>query len=212
MKRLIISLLTFALLTCFIFAADGTEGTASPDTGSTAQPTTGNSVPDAGDSASLSVTFSLDGSDENSNYYKIGFTSDVSGLANEQITDVPETSLVMNTSEEKGEKSKTSLYVYWIIKGGQKVKIELYPADKMSGTNDTNKLDWTVSVGEKTSSGYGEKGTKIPVYETQTTDGAIVRGSSEITAIDAPFDTDTAADTYTGSLVLKISPKETEEP
>lgn len=104
------------------------------------------------DTKTIDVTFDLGDGEDSESSWKIGLTSDVSTLEEENVTDL--TSVVLGLQDDNTGKPDGNVYLYWIIKGGQKLKIALNAVGALSGGSG-NTIDWTTSwtsVGDATSS------------------------------------------------------------
>lgn len=100
----------------------------------------------------IDVTFDLGDGEDSESSWKIGLTSDVSTLKEENVTDL--TSVVLGLQDDNTGKPDGNVYLYWIIKGGQKLKIALNAEGALSGGSGKT-IDWTTSwtsVGDSTSS------------------------------------------------------------
>ena len=123
----------------------------------------------------ITVTFNLGEGEGSESSWKIGLTSDVSTLNAETVTDL--TSVVLGLQDDNTGKPDGNVYLYWIIKGGQKLKIALNAEGALSdGSGHT--IDWTTSwtsVGDDTSSsnsGSAQSLGGIPVQDTPVTEEA----------------------------------------
>ena len=104
------------------------------------------------DTKTIDVTFDLGDGEDSESSWKIGLTSDVSTLEEENVTDL--TSVVLGLQDDNTGKPDGNVYLYWIIKGGQKLKIALNAVGALSGGSG-NTIDWRTSwtsVGDATSS------------------------------------------------------------
>lgn len=167
-------------------------------------------------SASVPVTFNLSGSgEEPAVYWEIGFTSDPSVTAENDVTRLTEIPLTYGTGENatKGVPEK-NVGVYWILKGNPKVKITLIAESAMSGTYKTNKINWKVSWDrDSKSSGtdviYSEAGdvssySPQDVYTSTDDQKTIETGVMPLNIVTQDV-TDAASDNYSANLVLSIS-------
>lgn len=167
-------------------------------------------------SASVPVKFNLSGSGENAVvYWEIGFTSDVSVTAEDNVNNLTEVPLTYGTGENasKGIYDK-NIGVYWILKGNPKVKITLGAEGAMEGTTDTNnKINWKVSWdSDSKSSGTDVKYTNggdassYSEYDVYTSTGdqkTIETGVMPLTIVTQDI-TDAASDNYSANLKLTI--------
>ena len=167
------------------------------------------------------VTFDLAAS---TNYY-IGFTSDVTNVAAgkdaSQITDATEITLELDNTQTYGELAE-KLYVYWVISGGQKLKIEL-EADAAMDDDGENKINWETSWAAYTNSSKGDTqtlggttaysaeselntyATEKMVFDRSAVSSTVERGYTEVT-IKTQDITNAAAVEYTGHLQLVVTP------
>ena len=220
--RKVIILCCILLSASLLFAADA-YGAGNGGTNTTETP------------ATLQVAFDLSGGEDAQGETKIGFTKDISSLTGTapSATDTTSTSLKIAETDNTGEKNET-LYVYWIIKGGQDIAVDMYLPTALTGSTDSNnKLNWTVTLGEinrKESTSAEGAGTEDGTSTTAVTIGSVENDSSygdtakqtiftrtspkknlefgyrEITAIETESFAGKNSDKYTGQITMVITP------
>lgn len=217
MKKILIIMLSLLLACSAVFAVEGTGESASPATG---VPGSVNSDDGGGNtSATATVTLDLSGSEDAANYWEIGFTTaDVTSA--ESPKSLPSTAMILSdgkmTAEDDGE-----VWVYWIIKGGQKVNISLAADGALKYLND-NKIDWNVIwedeegddqiIGPETLSAE-DSDPEVNVYttaknvHTRTSSTGGDYGAVQLNFITEDF-TAAAAGKYEAKLILTIEPNE----
>ena len=215
MKKFLIIMLSLLLACSAVFAAEGTDESSSPS-GSMS----GSSVPTEGSNqATALVTLDLSGGASSANYWEIGFTNADVTSAKSPETNLPSTTMILSenamTAEDDGE-----VWVYWIIKGGQKVKISLAASGALAGSG-SNAIDWNITWDDK----EGTKQTLGPenllsespdvgVYttaknvHTRTSATGGDYGAVQLDFITEDF-SEAAAEKYNATLTLTIEPNET---
>ena len=142
MKKCLIIMLSLLLACSAVFAVFAVEGTGESASPATGVPGSVNSDDGGGNtSATATVTLDLSGSEDAANYWEIGFTTaDVTTA--DSPKSLPSTAMILSdgkmTAEDDG-----NVWVYWIIKGGQKVNISLAADGALKDLGD-NKIDWNV--------------------------------------------------------------------
>ena len=142
MNRFLIIMLSLLLACSAVFAAEGTgsdksDGTAGDKTGE----------------ATALVTLDLSGGTSSTNYWEIGFSgTEVKSAVSP--TPLTKTNLVLSSDAMKAEDDVNKpVYVYWIIKGGQELKISLSASGPLTSTTKDSgetidwKIDWTDKEG-----------------------------------------------------------------
>ena len=172
------------------------------------------------------VTFNLGDGEGSESSWRIGITTDVTNLKNEQITDID--SIALALQDDNTGKPTGKIYVYWIVKGGQKLKVSL-KADggPLEDQAKTDTIDWSTtwtSTGDSTSStnqglqqslGGIPAGEEVIAEEKYTTERivfdrsvpktSVETGSAEITIVTDDV-TDKAPVSYSAQLTLVVSP------
>ena len=155
MKKILIIMLSLLLACSIVWAEEGTGSVNSDDEGGNAQ-------------ATATVTLDLSGSEGAANYWEIGFTTaDVTSA--ESPESLPSTAMILSdgkmTAEDDGK-----VWVYWIIKGGQKVNISLAADGALRDPYD-NKIDWNVTWedGEKKDQKLGPEELKAEKPDPEVT-------------------------------------------
>ena len=173
------------------------------------------------------VTFNLA---KGTTYY-IGFTNDVTNVAAGKdasgINDAESIELKLDATQTYGELgTDNNLYVYWVVSGNQKLKIELKAEGTLDNTEHDKHLNWQVQWNKFTddTSGvqqtlgstdiHGEDGenveetaytTALPVYERSNIDGVVDRGYTQL-SIKTQDVTKAAPEAYESSLQLIVTP------
>ena len=163
--------------------------------------------------------------------YYIGFTNDVTNVAAGQdasgITDAESIELKLDATQTYGELgTDNNLYVYWVVSGNQKLRIDLKAGGTLNNTADNEHLNWQVqwnkftddTSGDQQTLGstyiHGEEGVKVeeteyttalPVYERSTIDGVVDRGFTQL-SIKTQDVTKAAPEAYESSLQLIVTP------
>lgn len=184
-------------------------------------------------SATVPVTFNLG---ENGNVkWEIGFTNVTSeeNLSYGNVTPATSIDLVLNENTMTGGINDESLVaVYWILTGGQKVRISLAAEGAMKGTDSASathfinwETSWTpkknadgaltndtkVTLGSKDAYSEGQSvdyTTAKSVFDRSATISASEKGLVPLT-ITTQDVSDAATVEYSSSLTLKIEPVET---
>ena len=129
MKKFLIIMLSLLFACSAVFAAEGTgsdKGTAGDKTGE----------------ATALVTLDLSGGTSSTNYWEIGFSSEAVNSATSPTTPLKTTSLVLSENDMTA-KDDDKVFVYWIIKGGQELKISLSASGALESTSDS--IHWQIS-------------------------------------------------------------------
>lgn len=181
--------------------------------------------------AKVDIKFDLT-SNENSTW-KIGFASDVSSLETNETVTSADSSITLDLIENHGGLNNRNLFVYWIIKGGQPLKITLEAEGPLEGTYKENEsststeymnweVKWTPLVsGEEASSGKsvlgttnsynnnsGQSGvdyTAKPVFTREVLDTSREVGSAQL-AITTQNIAGVKPASYGSTLILTIAP------
>lgn len=186
---------------------------------------------DSGENGTATVDIKFDLTSNANSTWKIGFASDVSSLeTNETVTDA-DSSITLDLIENHGGLNNRNLYVYWIIKGGQPLKITLEAEGPLEGTYKENEsststeymnweVEWTPLVSdEETSSGKsvlgttnsynsGQSGvdyTAKPVFTREVLDSSREVGSAQLAITTQDID-DVKPVSYGSTLTLTIAP------
>ena len=208
MKKILIIMLSLLLACSIVWAEEGTGSDHSE-----------NSDDKEGQATAL-VTLDLSGSEGAANYWEIGFTTaDVTSA--ESPESLPSTAMILSdgkmTAEDDGK-----VWVYWIIKGGQKVNISLAADGALKDLGD-NKIDWNVIwedeegtdqiIGPETLSAE-DSDPDVTVYttaknvHTRTSSTGGDYGAVQLEFITEDF-TAAAAGKYEATLTLTIEPNGT---
>ena len=172
------------------------------------------------------VTFNLGEGEGSESSWRIGITTDVTNLASEEITDID--SIALTLQDDNTGKPTGKIYVYWIVKGGQKLKVSL-KADggPLKDDANTDTIDWSTtwtSTGDSTSStnsGQAQSLGGIPsgeetvagekyqneqiVFDRSVPKTSVETGSAELTIVTDDV-TDKAPVSYSSQLTLVVSP------
>ena len=217
MKKFLIIMLSLLLACSAVFAAEGTDDGASAATGGTGSVNSG--AEDGSKQATTLVTLDLSGGENSTNYWEIGFTNADVTSAKSPETNLPSTTMILSenamTAEDDGE-----VWVYWIIKGGQKVKISLAASGALAGSG-SNAIDWNVTWKDKegTQQTLGpenllSESSDVGVYttaknvHTRTSSTGGDYGAVQLEFITEDF-TAAAAGKYEATLTLTIEPNGT---
>ena len=179
---------------------------------------------------SVEIKFDLTGTGGNSTW-EIGFASDVTNLEESETVTHAVSPIALGLIENHGG-LVNNLYVYWIIKGGQKLNITLSADGPLEGTyqegestSSTEYMNWEVSwtpsvsgdeqVSEKsvlgTAAPYNTNGqdavvyTAKPVFTRKELDTSREVGSALLTITTQDIDGVKPA-SYAANLTLTISP------
>ena len=179
---------------------------------------------------SVEIKFDLTGTGGNSTW-EIGFASDVTNLKESETVTHAVSSIALGLIENHGG-LVNNLYVYWIIKGGQKLNITLSADGPLEGTyqegestSSTEYMNWEVSwtpsvSGDGPVSGESVLGTTAP-YNTSGQDAVDYTAKPVFTReeldtsreVDSALLTITTQDidgvkpaSYAANLTLTISP------
>ena len=174
----------------------------------------------------IPVTFNLGDGEDSESSWRIGITTDVTNLKSEQITDID--SIALTLQDNNTGKPTGKIYVYWIVKGGQKLKVSL-KADggPLKDDVNTNTIDWSTtwtSTGDSASStnqGQAQSLGGIPsgedaiasekysaeqiVFDRSVPQTSVETGSAELTIVTEDV-TDKAPVSYSSQLTLVVSP------
>lgn len=136
MKKILIIMLSLLLACSIVWAEEGKAGSDHSE----------NSGDKDGKATAL-VTLDLSGGSSSANYWEIGFSSEEVKSATSP-TPLPSTALKLSDGEMRAEDDEP-VYVYWIIKGGQELKISLSADGALTSTTADSgetinwKIDWT---------------------------------------------------------------------
>lgn len=144
-------MLSLFLACSAVFAVEGTDEGATAATGGTGSVNSG--AEDGSKQATALVTLDLSGGENSTNYWEIGFSgTEVKSAVSP--TPLTETNLVLSPDAMKAEDDVNKpVYVYWIIKGGQELKISLSASGPLTSTTKDSgetidwKIDWTDKEG-----------------------------------------------------------------
>lgn len=132
MKKFLIIMLSLLLACSAVFAVEGTGSDKSDGT-----------VGDKTGEATALVTLDLSGGSSSANYWEIGFSKEPVVSATSPTEDIlKSTNLVLSENAMTAEDDE-HVYVYWIIKGGQELKISLSASGALSSSSDS--IDWQIS-------------------------------------------------------------------
>ena len=132
MKKCLIIMLSLLLACSAVFAVEGTGSDKSDGT-----------VGDKTGEATALVTLDLSGGSSSANYWEIGFSKEPVVSATSPTEDIlKSTNLVLSENAMTAEDDE-HVYVYWIIKGGQELKISLSASGALSSSSDS--IDWQIS-------------------------------------------------------------------
>ena len=188
---------------------------------------------DSGENGTATVDIKFDLTSNENSTWKIGFASDVSSLETNETVTAANSSITLDLieNENHGGLNNKNLYVYWIIKGGQPLKITLEAEGPLEGTYKENEsststeymnweVEWTPLVsGEETSSGKsvlgttnsynsGQSGvdyTAKPVFTREVLDSSREVGSAQLDIETQNID-DVKPVSYGSTLTLTIAP------
>lgn len=177
-------------------------------------------------SGEIPVTFNLGDGEDSESSWRIGITTDVTNLESEQITDI--NSIALALQDDNTGKPAGKIYIYWIVKGGQKLKVSL-KADggPLEDQAKTDTIDWSTtwtSTGDSVSSanpGQAQSLGGIPsgeetvaaekyeneqiVFDRSVPKTSVETGSAELTIVTDDV-TDKAPVSYSSQLTLVVSP------
>lgn len=213
MKKFLIIMLSLLLACSAVFAVEGTDEGASAATGGTGSVNSG--AEDGSKQATALVTLNLSGSGENpANYWEIGFSSEAVNTATSPTTPLKTTSLVLSENDMTA-KDDDKVYVYWIIKGGQELKISLSASGALKSTNDS--IDWQISwtdkegtgqtIGTDSAEGSADYSAKNVHTREKGVDGTMTSGDYGSVQLDistADF-SNKKAENYEATLTLTIT-------
>lgn len=179
--------------------------------------------------ANVKVSFDL-GTTSDNNTWKIGFTDNVDNLSNGSVEPLTSEDVALVINGNHGElPADTPLYVYWIITGGQKLKIELSASGELRGTpagGNEESMNWKVTWNSSESgSGNSDTGgqtlgntdeynedspsanytSRQKVFTRNVLDQSLVYGSAKLT-IETQDITAVIPASYSADLILNISP------
>lgn len=214
MKKFLIIMLSLLLACSAVFAVEGTDEGASAATGGTGSVNSG--AEDGSKQATALVTLNLSGSGENpANYWEIGFSgTEVKSAVSP--TPLTKTNLVLSSDAMKAEDDVNKpVYVYWIIKGGQELKISLSASGALKSTNDS--IDWQISwtdkegtgqtIGTDSAEGSADYSAKNVHTREKGVDGTMTSGDYGSVQLDistADF-SNKKAENYEATLTLTIT-------
>ena len=189
---------------------------------------TGN-VTVSADPANVKVNFDL-GATSGNNTWDIGFTDNVDNLSNGSVEHLTAEDVALVINGNHGElPAGKPLYVYWIITGGQKLKIELSASGELKGTpagGNEESMNWKVTWNSSESgSGNSDTGgqtlgntdeynedspsanytSRQKVFTRNVLDQSLEYGSAELT-IETQDITAVIPASYSADLILNISP------
>lgn len=189
---------------------------------------TGN-VTVSADPANVKVNFDL-GATSGNNTWEIGFTDNVDNLSNGSVEHLTSEDVALVINGNHGElPAGKPLYVYWIITGGQKLKIELSASGELKGTpagGNEESMNWKVTwnssesgsgnsdTGGQTLGNIAEYNEDSPsanytspqrVFTRNVLDQSLEYGSAEL-KIETQDITDVIPASYSAELTLNISP------
>lgn len=213
MKKFLIIMLSLLFACSAVFAVEGTDEGASAATGGTGSVNSG--AEDGSKQATALVTLNLSGSGENpANYWEIGFSSEAVNTATSPTTPLKTTSLVLSENDMTA-KDDDKVYVYWIIKGGQELKISLSASGALKSTNDS--IDWQISwtdkegtgqtIGTDSAEGSADYSAKNVHTREKGVDGTMTSGDYGSVQLDistADF-SNKKAENYEATLTLTIT-------
>lgn len=180
--------------------------------------------------ATVDIKFDLT-SDENSKW-QIGFTDNIDGLDNNTVTPLSSGEVELSINGKQGTLGEKKLYVYWIIAGGQPLKITLGAKGPLTGTYQQDagsqssteymnwKVEWTpLASGKEASSGktvlgttnsynsgqIGVDYTAKPVFTREVLDSSREVGSAQLDIETQNID-DVKPVSYGSTLTLTIAP------
>lgn len=191
-----------------------------------------------GDSAGVTIGFDLSSSGSN-NFWEIGFTDNVEGLKNNGtiVTPLASENVALKIGEGTSGILSNDLYVYWIFKGGQELKITLQADGALKevaesggaaevSEDDSAYMNWKIEW-DSFSSGSEEKAKQTlgdtelyennpgavyqvasPVFTRTNPDKSLETGFTQL-SITTQDITDVAPVNYSANLTLKITPVET---
>lgn len=213
MKKILIIMLSLLLACSAVFAVEGTDDGTSAATVGTGSVNSG--AEDGSKQATALVTLNLSGSGENpANYWEIGFSSEAVNTATSPTTPLKTTSLVLSENDMTA-KDDDKVYVYWIIKGGQELKISLSASGALKSTNDS--IDWQISwtdkegtgqtIGTDSAEGSADYSAKNVHTREKGVDGTMTSGDYGSVQLDistADF-SNKKAENYEATLTLTIT-------
>ena len=217
MKKFLIIMLSLLLACSAVFAVEGTDEGPSAATSGTGS--VNSDAADGSNQATALVTLDLSGGASSANYWEIGFTNADVTSAKSPETNLPSTTMILSenamTAEDDGE-----VWVYWIIKGGQKVKISLAASGALAGSG-SNAIDWNVTWQDEegTQQTLGPESllaesSDVEVYttaknvHTRTSSTGGDYGAVQLDFITEDF-SEAVAEKYNATLTLTIEPNET---
>ena len=220
MKKILIIMLSLLLACSAVFAVEGTDEGASPATG---VPGSVNSDDEGGNTqATATVTLDLSGGENSTNYWEIGFSK----VPVESATSPTDENLLKSTKLVLSENAMTAeddeqVYVYWIIKGGQELKISLSAKGALS--SDTDSIDWQIkwkdsdssqqSIGTVDPHEEGDYSAKNVHSRTTDSGGTLTGGDFGSVKLDISTEgfADKKAESYQATLILEIKDATTNE-
>ena len=163
--------------------------------------------------------------------YYIGFTNDITNVAAGKdasgINDAKSIPLQLDATQTYGELgTDNNLYVYWVVSGNQKLKVELKAEGTLDNTENDKHLNWQVQWNKFTDDTSGDQQTlgstdvhggegenveetayttALPVYERSNIDGVVDRGYTQL-SIKTQDVTKAAPEAYESSLQLIVTP------
>ena len=168
-------------------------------------------------SATMNVSLNLSGNGENqeTETITIGFSKTAVNTGGD-TPDVKDSAILTDNGNLQGTLSGDNVrYIYWKIASPSSLKIWLdYPAEMTGGTNNNNKLSWTITT---TASAGANNGTAIGDGSSKEENGYLVLdrstlsnfkygtvGCQQLNITTASY-SEAAIDSYSADLILKIA-------
>ena len=202
MKKILIIMLSLLLACSIVWAEEGTGSVNSDDEGGNTQ-------------ATATVTLDLSGGENSTNYWEIGFSK----VPVESATSPTDENLLKSTKLVLSENAMTAeddehVYVYWIIKGGQELKISLSADGALSSATDS--IDWQIKwkdsdtnpqlIGTADPQEDGDYSAKNVHSRIKDSGETLTGGDSGYAKLDISTEvfSDKKAESYQATLILKI--------
>lgn len=198
MKKLLFFVLVLLVSTMALFAAP-TEGTL------------GKEVVSLGE---VPVTFDLS---KGTTYY-VGFATETTNIESGDVSGIKDTNAITLKLDDTKSKGilDGNLYVYWVVSGGQPLKIELEAGGALSGETESENINWKTTWGDKSLGGnkvYSDGSEVLEtaytneqiVFDRTTVKQAVERGYAQL-SIETQDVSEVVPDSYVGSLQLIITP------
>lgn len=206
MKRIAMMAIVLVAAIGLLSAAEGSwslgDGTLSADTTNQA--------------ATMNVSLNLSGKDDNqeTETVTIGF-SDEPVTKGEDVPSVSASAILTDNGSMQGTLSGDNVrYIFWKIASPSALKIWLDYPGEMSGSNEKNKLDWTITT---TATTGANNGTAISEESTKEENGYLVLdrsntsnfsygtvGYQQLNITTASY-AEAAIDNYSATLTLKVA-------